>query len=172
MPDETLYRFNDRVYRSLDEMPPEIRALFERARALPPGSKLVSEKRVTRYVVNGREYRSIEEMPPDVRKPLENQDGNGEPDLLDAVKRDAGLHGEIVFGAGLSLTSGPAPSPPRVQSGAPPVRREPASPSKTPLITHTPRQRTGPALAIRATEIPLSILGLILGAFVCYLVLR
>jgi hypothetical protein len=193
VPDEATYRFNDRVYRSLDEMPPEVRAVFERARAaIPTGFHVVSEKRVTRYVVNGREYGSIEEMPPEARKLFEDRDGNGVPDLLDAARKDAGLGGRILFSAGLSVTKSSAPPPPPAPIGAPPgspppplkapavtqapppkaPRVAPAPPLKTPPVAPASPRRTGPVSTIRATEILFLILGLILGTFICYLVLR
>jgi hypothetical protein len=180
MPDETTCRFNDRVYRSLDEMPPEIRSVFEQARAIPPESHIVSEKRVTRYVVNGREYRSLEEMPPDVWQLFEDRDGNGVPDLHDAARKDAGLGGKIFFSAGLSLTKSSVPPSPPAPIGAPPVSPPPpkapavtqAPPPKTPLVAPSTPRRTGSVSAIRVTEILFLILGLILGAFICYLVLR
>jgi hypothetical protein len=65
--------FNGRSYTRLDEMPPEVRKLYEQTMESMPRSgadPLVSVRvnRQTRFVVNGREYSSVEDMPPEVRQ--------------------------------------------------------------------------------------------------------
>ncbi len=68
--------FNGREYASLDEMPPDARATYERAMATLAGDSRASgvsdgQFRVrtkTRIVVNGEEYASAGEMPADVRR--------------------------------------------------------------------------------------------------------
>jgi hypothetical protein len=53
-------------YRSLEEMPDDIRQAIEKAMThSDPDTQLNSE---TKMVVNGKEYDNIEEMPPDVRE--------------------------------------------------------------------------------------------------------
>ncbi len=74
---------NNRTYGSVEEMPPDVRAQYERAMAALPdenhngvpdileqnGATHVSKiTTVTRLVINGREYSSLEDVPPDLRR--------------------------------------------------------------------------------------------------------
>lgn len=93
----TRYKFNGKVYSSLDEMPPEVRAFFEDkdGDGLPDGiggnigkdttiSRAVTT--TTRYACNGVEYDRLDDMPPDIRALFEDRDGDGRPDLLRAME--------------------------------------------------------------------------------------
>lgn len=57
---------NNKKYRSLEEMPDDIRQRIEKAMTnSEPNTRLNTE---TKIVANGKEYDSIEEMPPDIRE--------------------------------------------------------------------------------------------------------
>jgi hypothetical protein len=56
---------NGKEYHSLDELPPEVRALYDKAMA--SGKKEVTVKRV---VINGQEVAGMDDMPADVRDAL------------------------------------------------------------------------------------------------------
>ena len=60
---KTKIRYNGKDFSSVDELPPEIRAIYERALANRP-NKLMSTgtKVVTRLVVNGHEIGSTKEL--------------------------------------------------------------------------------------------------------------
>jgi hypothetical protein len=95
--------FNGREYSSADEMPPDVREVFERTMRLAADSDRdgvpdvfegkdgnVTSITRSRIVVNGREYGSVEEMPPDVRQAYErmrsavvDSDGDGVPDRFE-----------------------------------------------------------------------------------------
>ncbi|MBV9463686.1 MAG: hypothetical protein JO317_05600 [Verrucomicrobiae bacterium] len=64
----TQFSYNGKTYKSLEEMPPEVREVFEKLKSsgLPAG---IFSKKVTmqRFEINGKEYNSVEEMPPEVR---------------------------------------------------------------------------------------------------------
>ena len=66
---KTKIRYNGKDFSSLDELPPEIRAIYERALANRP-NKLMSTgtKVVTRLVVNGHEVGSTKELSEDEQK--------------------------------------------------------------------------------------------------------
>lgn len=64
---------NGRRYASVDEMPADVRALYERALPSAPRSGAdpllnVAVKSKARFVVNGQEYSSVADMPPAVRR--------------------------------------------------------------------------------------------------------
>ena len=63
---KTKIRYNGKDFSSVDELPPEIRAIYERALANRP-NKLMSTgtKVVTRLVVNGHEVESTKELSED-----------------------------------------------------------------------------------------------------------
>lgn len=69
--------FNGKEYSSVDEMPPDVRKLYDdviASIASPDkagGSGGVHIKVATRLVVNGKEYTSVHEMPPLVRAAYE-----------------------------------------------------------------------------------------------------
>jgi hypothetical protein len=66
---KTKIRYNGKDFSSVDELPPEIRAIYERALANRP-NKLMStgKKVVTRLVVNGHEVGSTKELSEDEQK--------------------------------------------------------------------------------------------------------
>ena len=66
---KTKIRYNGKDFSSVDELPPEIRAIYERALANRP-NKLMSTgtKVVTRLVVNGHEVESTKELSEDEQK--------------------------------------------------------------------------------------------------------
>jgi len=84
---KTRIRFNGQEYDSVEAMPQEARAVYERALAHPPGT---AGKRVSvKISVNGREYASPDEMPPELRAQYDRIMGqmdanhNGVPDVLE-----------------------------------------------------------------------------------------
>lgn len=93
-----------KVYKSLGEMPPEVRAKYEQAmRALkdenrdgsPDASEAFSTPQVvtnvTKFVVDGMEYDNIEDLPPEARAKYEqamgmlDKDRNGIPDFMEGL---------------------------------------------------------------------------------------
>jgi hypothetical protein len=66
---KTKIRYNGQEFSSVDQLPPEIRAIYERALANRP-NKLMSTgtKVVTRLVVNGHEVGSTKELSEDEQK--------------------------------------------------------------------------------------------------------
>jgi hypothetical protein len=96
---KTRIRFNGLEYDSVEAMPPEARAVYERAlasvsgaRGQPPAAQSIT----TKVIFNGREYASPEEMPPEVRARCDtimgrlDADHNGVPDVLEGGKFPAG----------------------------------------------------------------------------------
>jgi hypothetical protein len=70
---KTNITFNGRKYASVEEMPAEIREIYERAIEPMPRSGAdpllnVSVKSKVRYVVNGQEYSQVADMPPAVQR--------------------------------------------------------------------------------------------------------
>lgn len=70
---------NGRKYERVEDMPPEVRGIYEQAiaslagdsetaRAAAAGSQRVRIQTKTRFVVNGNEYSSVDEMPPAIRQ--------------------------------------------------------------------------------------------------------
>lgn len=93
-----------RVYNSVDEMPPEVRAKYEQAMSAfkdenRDGAPDVFEAfstpqvvtNVTKFVVDGMEYDSIEDLPPEARAKYEqamgmlDKDRNGIPDFMEGL---------------------------------------------------------------------------------------
>jgi hypothetical protein len=83
--DRFMNRFvvNGVEYKSLEEMPPDVRALFNEDGSLkPPTSNVpVSSTVVHTYNFNGVDYSSLEEMPPAVRAFFEDKNKDGIPDI-------------------------------------------------------------------------------------------
>lgn len=93
------YTVNNKTYRSIEEMPPDVRELFEKAMKLKnsTGQSVFADHK-TKIVFNGTEYPSADKMPEDVRSlfeevmktsgnestnlqigiPTQNEDGPGE----------------------------------------------------------------------------------------------
>ena len=97
-----------RVYTSVDEMPPEVRAQYEQAmRALqdenrdgapdifeaPSSPQIVTN--LTKFVVDGMEYDRLEDLPPEARARYEqamgmlDKDRNGIPDFMEGFMNAA-----------------------------------------------------------------------------------
>jgi len=76
--------FNGREYSSVEEMPPDVRGVYEDAMASvaaldKAGGSGGSHVRITtRLVVNGKEYSSVHEMPPLIRAAFEKLAHRGE----------------------------------------------------------------------------------------------
>lgn len=66
------YKFNNKEYNSLDEMPPDVRTIFEKAAAEKLGGYGINASPKTKIVFNGTEYESIDKMPADIRKLYED----------------------------------------------------------------------------------------------------
>jgi hypothetical protein len=65
------YRFNDREYGSLDDMPPEVRALFEKSPLSTEGGAAATPDRPPVYIVNNKTYERLEDVPPEIRALIE-----------------------------------------------------------------------------------------------------
>jgi len=82
---KTKIRFNGREYSSLEEMPPEVRQVYENALA----SGQIRIQKSAKLVFNGQEYNSLDEMPEPVRRQYEqvmalvDANQNGIPDVLE-----------------------------------------------------------------------------------------
>ncbi len=90
--------FNGQEYNSPDEMPPQVRQLYERAIASLSQSQQgtlsspkinIKVKTNLRFKYNGQIYNSLDELPPDVRDKYANianqvdKDHDGVPDFLE-----------------------------------------------------------------------------------------
>ena len=102
----TRIRFNGQNYKSVDEMPPEVRQAYERMMGMMAdkngdgvpdlfegtGGTSLSVTN-SRIIFNGQEYGSVDEMPPDARRAFEDAmrrvDGNADG-LPDALQRQDG----------------------------------------------------------------------------------
>jgi hypothetical protein len=82
------FKINDREYRTLDEMPPDVRAAFEQSAAV--GDEGIETRTDSRIVVNGVEYESTDEMPTFVRNLYEQAGKPGKGLLADRAARAAG----------------------------------------------------------------------------------
>lgn len=96
-------RFNGQEYDSAEEMPPEVRKLFEMATGMLADNdkdgtpdifqslttNMTTLTGATQYVINGKTYAGLEVMPPEVRKQyqqlIQHVDANsdGVPDMLE-----------------------------------------------------------------------------------------
>ncbi len=121
-----------KVYKSVDEMPADVRARYEQAASLrqkipqtsqPSASVLTSGMK---FIVDGQEYHRLEDLPPEARAKYEqamamlDKNQNGMPDFLE------GMPG-VIFQTP-AQPAPPATSPSRPASRAP----QPASPSISP----------------------------------------
>jgi len=69
---KTRYIVDGKEYKSLEEMPDDIRRGIEKAMAEEAHTQAKPKMIISsRFVINGKEYDSIEEMPPDVREMYE-----------------------------------------------------------------------------------------------------
>ncbi|MEW6670113.1 MAG: hypothetical protein AB1427_00335 [Thermodesulfobacteriota bacterium] len=64
------FKVNGKEYNSVAEMPPEIRAAFEKAMASPARKepRISFAKTQTKISFNGAEYENMDAMPPDARR--------------------------------------------------------------------------------------------------------
>jgi hypothetical protein len=106
--------FNGREYGSVDEMPSDARAVYEKAVASLSGSPAdgvhqLNVKTTTKLVVNGKEYGSLDDVPKDVRAVYDfaMQGGTGRLNFggveIGAPSQAAWLIAGVVLGAGLVL---------------------------------------------------------------------
>jgi hypothetical protein len=56
---KTKINFNGREYRSVDEMPPEVRTVYEKAMGV--AKILGGVQKTTKITINGQEYESVDE---------------------------------------------------------------------------------------------------------------
>ena len=82
------FRINGKEYNSIEEMPDDIREIFEKAMSSQAGSgfQINSAAMRTNIIFNGTVYGSIDEMPQDVRQLYEKvlkaaETGAGQPDI-------------------------------------------------------------------------------------------
>jgi len=83
----TKIKINGREYSSPEEMPPDVRRIYEKALANRQSSPAsVQVKTNSRITFNGQSFNSLDEMPADVRRVYESilsavdKDGDGIPD--------------------------------------------------------------------------------------------
>ncbi|MDA8101267.1 MAG: hypothetical protein M0042_16730 [Nitrospiraceae bacterium] len=105
------FKINGKEYRSVDEMPPEVREMYQKAMAALGGSQGDGAQTVVTRTVhskinfNGKEYERVDEMPDTVRKVYES--------VMKAVERgalpggDAADPGQGAGTTGLHQTHGP-----------------------------------------------------------------
>lgn len=111
-----------KVYHSVDEMPPEVRARYERAAASLPADMpqmpqpAPSTSMMTggmTFVVDGKEYHRIEDLPPEARAKYEQAMGmldrnrNGMPDILEGM---LGAPPQTTVSTGTAPSSAPQPA--------------------------------------------------------------
>lgn len=90
--------FNGKQFSSTDDMPPDVRAAYDRAMAALKGGNIggikptvnVSFKTNVKFVHEGKTYSSLDEMPPEVRGKYQaaiqtiDKDSDGIPDFLES----------------------------------------------------------------------------------------
>ena len=86
---KTRITVNGKEYASVDELPPELRAAYEKA--ISQGNLTTRvERAATKITFNGREFDSIDQMPDDIRRIYESvmaavdKDHDGIPDSLES----------------------------------------------------------------------------------------
>lgn len=75
----TQYDYNGTRYASLDDMPPEVRGIFEAVKADSPLSMSTTHTSMALYRVGDKTYRSLDEMPADLRALIEKSMPSGAP---------------------------------------------------------------------------------------------
>lgn len=173
MPDPVIV-IDGKTYKSVGEMPPEVRARYEQAmRAFPrpqetsatslplefngeDGSLTVTS---TKFIVDGKEYNSLEELPPEARARYEQA-----MDALDANRNGLPDFLEGMFGTPPQPSASPAATttPPQRPASSPPM------PVATPAIS--PDTTSGWMLVLLGGF--LAVLCLLLAAGVWYFFLR
>ena len=92
------YKINGKEYTSIEEMPDEVRAVFQKAMDQQAGMGQTTHSSLTKakIVFNGTEYYKIESMPQDVRQLYEKVLGVAEGGI--SVSRDdvSGLGDELL----------------------------------------------------------------------------
>lgn len=112
-------KVNGKEYSSTDEMPPEVREIFQKAMAANTGSSQQLSATVTRTKIffNGKEYESIDKMPQDVRrlyeKVLKAAETGVAPSDLDLADMRRGILGESK--SVKAFVSGGVLSPPKTE---------------------------------------------------------
>lgn len=105
----TKYTVNGKEYASLDEMPEEFKSLFadqngngisdsmeQLFEKLKTGRNFSGNLKITqvdgkmKYFLNGKEYDSPDSCPPEFRKIIQDNDGNGIPDVYDSISEKMG----------------------------------------------------------------------------------
>jgi len=88
---KTKIKINGKEYNNLEEMPADVRSLYEKALASRGStSSNVQFKTNSKITFNGQTFNSLDEMPEDVRRIYESvmaavdKDGDGIPDSLQA----------------------------------------------------------------------------------------
>ena len=123
---KTQINFNGRQYKSVNDMPPDVRSVYEQAVAGAASRGIVNIATTvtkTKLKVNGQEYNSPDDMPADVRQIYDrvmgeiDKNGNGVPDVLEG-----------------GAPAAPAAAPPRLKMPPPPASfsQRPESFSPTP----------------------------------------
>jgi hypothetical protein len=113
------FKVNGKEYSSTDEMPPEVREIFQKAMAAKTGSGQQMSAAVTRTKIffNGTEYASIDKMPQDVRqlyeKVLKAAETGAAPSDLDLADMRRGILGQSK--SVKAFVSGGVLSPPKTE---------------------------------------------------------
>jgi hypothetical protein len=128
-----------RTYNSVNEMPPEVRAKYEKAMSMTRSAKpngttsgfeTTSSSQVLssamKFIVDGKEFNSLEDLPPEARAKYEQAMGaldknqNGMPDILEGMM-------------GIMSQAGAAQNAPAMTSHRPASPKpQPASPAISP----------------------------------------
>lgn len=123
---QATYNYNGRTYHRLEEMPPEVRALFadKEGDGLPDilsGKILSARSSQTTYNYNGRTYQSLEELPAEARALFEDKDGDGVPDIFQGQGSGIKVKVNQTFKFGKTISqpdSAAAPSAPPLTDSA------------------------------------------------------
>jgi hypothetical protein len=94
MAKHTTYSVNGVEYASLDDVPADMRRIFEDTDGdgMPDAFEGLANKNVTRstrYKVNGVEYDNLDDVPESFRKLIVDRDGDGMPDMLQASSQSS-----------------------------------------------------------------------------------
>ncbi len=113
------FTVNGKEYSSTDEMPAEVREIFQKAMAAKAGSgqQMNAAAIWTKIIFNGTEYESIDKMPQDVRqlyeKVLKAAETGVAPSDLDLADMRRGILGESK--SIKAFVSGGVLSPPKIE---------------------------------------------------------
>jgi hypothetical protein len=97
------FKVNNKVYHSLEEMPPDVREAFKKAVASGSGvhREISVQAQKTKITFNGREYGSLEAMPQEARQLYEKALKAAETGSVPADIISAGGKGDIPAGFGV-----------------------------------------------------------------------